>query len=361
MATIRKRASGYFQCVVRLEGKHLSKTFEFHKDAKDWGRNREREIKLGIYVDPRQAETKTLRAALERYLEDVTSKKKSKASEERLISAWLERKTIVDQPLHELKTADFVAFRDQRLKDVSSQTVRHELKLISHLYNIAGSEWSIAVNNPLKAMKMPSQGKARERRLACEEERYLVDAAEHSGAIDKDGKSRANPWIAPIIRFALSTGMRQGEILALKWRHFDKAKRTATLVDTKNGDRRVVPLAPSALALLDALPARTLRGPIFPTTTEALRQSWARAVRRARRAYLADCAAGGIEADPHFLVDLRFHDLRHEAISRLFELRPQLDIMRIAQITGHKTLQMLKRYTHLHSEDTADMLAAAGA
>jgi integrase len=238
--------------------------------------------------------------------------------------------------------------------------VRHELKLISHLYNIAASEWSIPVENPLRAMKMPSQGKARERRVSREEEAYLVDAAEHSGAIDKNGKSRANPWISPIIRFALSTGMRQGEILALEWRHIDKTKRTATLVDTKNGDRRVVPLAPSALANLDALP-RTLHGPVFPTTTEALRQSWARAVRRARKAYLSNCATGGIEADPHFLVDLHFHDLRHEAISRLFELRPQIDIMRIAQISGHKTLQMLKRYTHLHSADTADMLAAAGA
>lgn len=361
MATFRKRASGFWQAVVRLEGKTLSKSFELKEDAKDWARDREREIKLGIYVDPRQAETKSLRAALERYLDDVTPKKKSAVSEKRLIAAWLERKTIVDRPLLELKTSDFVAFRDARLKVVSTQTVRHELKLISHLYNIAASEWSINVDNPLKAMKMPSQGKARERRLSREEEAYLLAAASDSGAIDKDGKSRANPWIAPIIRFGLSTGMRQGEILALEWRHVDKVKRTATLVDTKNGDRRVVPLAPSALALLDALPARTMRGPVFPTTTEALRQSWARAVRRARRAYLAYCAASGIEVDPHFLVDLHFHDLRHEAISRLFELRPQLDIMRIAQITGHKTLQMLKRYTHLHSEDTADMLAAAGA
>lgn len=83
--------------------------------------------------------------------------------------------------------------------------------------------------------------------------------------------------------------------------------------------------------------------------------------RSSRRAYLVNCKSIRIEADPHFLVDLHFHDLRHEAISRLFELRPQLDIMRIAQITGHKTLQMLKRYTHLHTADTADMLAAAGA
>lgn len=245
-------------------------------------------------------------------------------------------------------------FRDARLKVVGTQTVRHELKLISHLYNIAATEWSIAIENPVAKLKMPGQGKARERRLSRDEERYLLAAAEHSDVVDSDGKSRANPWIAPIVRFALSTAMRQGEILALKWRYVDKQKRTATLVDTKNGDRRVVSLAPSALAVLDALPGRTLRGPVFPTTTKTLRQSWRRAVRRARKTYLADCAAAGVDPDPNFLADLRFHDLRHEAISRLFELRPRLDIMQIAKISENKTLQMLQRYTHLQAEEIAD-------
>lgn len=362
MATFRKRASGYWQAIIRRQGhKTQSQTFPLKSDAEAWARDRERDMDRGIFVDRREAETTTLRTALGRYLKQVTPTKKSKSSEERLISAWLERLELVDKPLAALKTSDFVEFRQSRLEIVSSQTVRHELKLISHLYNIAAREWSIPVENPLKSMKMPPQGKARERRVSKPEEIYLLAAASDSGARDKNGKSRANPWIAPAIRFALSTAMRQGEILGVEGQHIDRAKRSATLVDTKNGDRRVVPLAPSALAVLDALPVRAIRGPVFQTTAEALRQSWRRAVRRARRAYLADCKSIGIEPDPNFLVDLHFHDLRHEAISRLFELRPQIDIMRIAQITGHKTLQMLKRYTHLHSEDTADMLAAAGA
>lgn len=361
MAQFRKRKSGRVQVVIRRLGyAQQSKTFRLVEDAEKWARDVENKMDRGVFVDRREAETTTLRSALERYELDVTAKKKSKSSEKGQIRRWLERKDIVDRPLAALRTSDFVAFRDARLKVVSSQTVRHELKLISHLYNIAATEWSIAVENPVAKLKMPAQGKARERRLSRDEEAYLLAAAEHSGAVDKDGKSRANQWIAPIIRFALSTGMRQGEILALTWKHVDTKKRTATLEDTKNGDRRVAPLAPSALALLDSIP-RAIRGPVFPTTTEALRQSWARAVRRARRAYLADCAAAGVEADPHFLVDLHFHDLRHEAISRLFELRPRLDVMQIAKISGHKTLQMLQRYTHLQAEEIADGLAAAGA
>ena len=182
----------------------------------------------------------------------------------------------------------------------------------------------------------------------------MLVAAENSGAIDKNGKSRANPWISPIIRFAIATAMRQGEILALTWKNIDKAKALATLEDTKNGERRVVPLAPSALTVLDALP-RTLRGPVFATSQEALTQSWRRAVVRARRAYLADCAEQKSEVDPDFLVDLHFHDLRHEAISRLFEMG--LDAMTVSEISGHKTLSQLKRYTHLSKQDVAQKLA----
>ena len=361
MAQIKIRKSGRYQAVIRRDGyAPQSRTFRTKVNAEAWARDVENKIDRGVFVNRREAETTTLRSALERYRRDVTSKKKSRTSEERLIARWYERADIVNRPLASLRTSDFVAFRDARLKVVSSQTVRHELKLIAHLYNVAAAEWSIPVENPLAKLKMPAQGKARERRLSRDEEAYLLAAASDSGAIDKDGKSRANPWVAPVIRFALSTGMRQGEILALEWRQVNKQKRTATLVDTKNGDRRVVPLAPSALALLDALP-RALRGPAFPTSTEALRQSWSRAVRRARRTYLADCKANSIDPDPHFLIDLHFHDLRHEAISRLFELRPRLDVMQIAKISGHRTLQMLQRYTHLQAEEIADGLAAAGA
>lgn len=355
MASFEQRESGWWQAKIRRKGHATqSRTFEKKADAEAWARSIENQIDRGIFEDRREAETTTLRTALERYEREVTCKKKAQRQEKNFIKHWLERREFSEKSLAGLKSSDFAAFRDSRLKVVSSQTVRHELKLIAHLYNIAAKEWGIAVGNPLRNIKMPSQGKSRERRLSRDEERYLLTAAENSGAVDKNGKSRANPWIAAIIRFALATAMRQGEILMLTWKNIDKEKRTATLEDTKNGERRVVPLSPSALSALEALP-RTLRGPVFATTQEALQQSWKRAVKRAQRLYVADCEEAGAEVDPDVLADLHFHDLRHEAISRLFEMG--LDAMTVSEISGHKTLQMLKRYTHLDKADVALRLA----
>jgi len=351
MASFEQRESGWWQAKVRRKGHATqSRTFEKKVDAEAWARDIENKMDRGIFEDRREAETTTLRTALERYEREITSKKKAQRQEKNFIKHWLERSDFAEKSLAGLKSSDFAAFRDTRLKIVSTQTVRHELKLIAHLFNVAAKEWGIPVTNPLLSIKMPAQGKSRERRVSADEVRYLLNAAENSGAIDKDGKSRANPWIAPIIRFALATAMRQGEILMLTWKHIDKGKRTAVLEDTKNGERRIVPLSPSALAVLEALP-RTLRGPVFATTQEALAQSWKRAVKRAQRLYVVDCGEAGTEVDPDFLADLHFHDLRHEAISRLFELG--LDAMTVSEISGHKTLQMLKRYTHLSKADVA--------
>ena len=138
-----------------------------------------------------------------------------------------------------------------------------------------------------------------------------------------------------MVRFAIETGMRMGEMLSLEWRYVDMAQRVATLPDTKTGDARQVPLSTAAIAELSALPRHIKNGRVFWTWSRAdsLENAWRRAVK-----------AAGIE-------DLRFHDLRHEAVSRLFELG--LNPMEVAAISGHKTLQMLKRYTHLRAAELA--------
>jgi integrase len=355
MATFTQRESGYWQAKIRRKGQPVqSATFRTKSEAAEWARDIENQMDRHLFVDRREAETTTFKEALERYEREVTCKKKSQRSEKGFIKRWLET-DLTGRSLASLRSTDFAKYRDDRLKVVSSQTVRHELKVVSHLFNIAAQEWSIPVENPLRSIKMPAQSPSRERRLAPEEETYLLQAAENAGAKDKDGNDRSNQWIAPIIRFALATAMRQGEILALSWKDVDLKKRTAKLWDTKNTENRVVPLSPAAVAVLESIP-RVLKGKVFPTTTEALRQSWARCVARAKRLYQANCEETGATTDPDFLGDLHFHDLRHEATSRFFELG-YLDTMRIAKITGHKTLQMLKRYTHLEAADIASLLA----
>jgi integrase len=145
-----------------------------------------------------------------------------------------------------------------------------------------------------------------------------------------------NPYLLSVVRLALETAMRQGELVALRWENVDLTRRIAHLPDTKNGEARTVPLSSTSVEVLRALPRR-LHGQVFPgLTTEAVKRAFARATRRA-----------GIE-------DLHFHDLRHEATTRFFELG--LNIMEVATITGHKDLRMLRRYTHLKAEDLAKKL-----
>jgi len=222
---------------------------------------------------------------------------------------------------------------------VSGSSVNRELNLLSHAVNIARKEWGIHIDNPIALIQRPKLNRSRDRRLSAQEELALFGelalVGRSLGGTYVPGGTQ-NSWLAPIVVLALETAMRRGELLSLQWRNVDLWKRTATLEDTKNGERRMVPLSTVARSTLDRLP-RTIDGSVFPTTSDAIKRGFQRAVHRAN------------------IADLHFHDLRHEATSRLFERG--LNIMEVAAITGHKSLAMLKRYTHLRAEDLAKKLA----
>ena len=189
---------------------------------------------------------------------------------------------------------------------------------------MAVKDWGIALPaNPAKMVRRPQVARGREHRLLPGEESKLFASC---------NQSRAG-MLAPVVRFAIETGMRMGEILSLTWRNVDLAHRIATLPDTKTGDARQVPLSTAAIAAISSLPRHFSDGRVFWTWQrgDSRENAWRRAVKLA-----------GLE-------DLRFHDLRHEAVSRFFELG--LNPMEVASISGHKTLQMLKRYTHLRAAD----------
>lgn len=209
---------------------------------------------------------------------------------------------------------------------LTPSTVKRDLVLLGHVFEVARKEWGIYVHNPVRDIKLPADNRPRDRRLRAEEEACLLEAC----------REARNPWLLPIVQLALETAMRQGELIRLCWEHIDLNRCTAHLPDTKNGDARTVPLSSTAVRVLRALP-RSLHSPAFPgLTTEAVKRAYIRAVRRA-----------GIR-------NLRFHNLRHEATTRLFE--KGLNIMEVASITGHKDLRMLRRYTHLKAEDLAKKL-----
>lgn len=320
MASITKRATGY-QAEIRRRGfPTVSKMFKIKRDAEAWARAYETEMDRGDYVDRTEAERTTLAELLERYKLELTPLKKSADSETIRINRLIREEPLCQHKATALSCKLLAEWRDRRLQEVTGSTVSREIDILSHVINTARREWGIHINNPVELIRRPKHNKSRERRLATGEESTLLHELE---------TNTRNPWIKSIVVFAIETGMRRGEILSLIWSNVDLQKRIARLVDTKNGEGRSVPLTLKATALLQGLP-RSIDGRVFATTAEAVKLSFQRAVVRA-----------GID-------DLHFHDLRHEGVSRLFE--KGLNVMEVASISGHKTLQMLKRYTHLEAE-----------
>jgi len=314
MGSIRKR-NDKFQAQVRREGvSPVSKTFSVKKDAIVWVRGLEARIDAGEthVVAPKAI---TLGDLLKKYSEEITPLKKGRDPELRRLKRLL-RDTISSTPLSKLNGPRLVTFRDRRIGD-GIRAAQYDLVLIRHCLNIARKEWGVSLpSNPVNDIRVPNGIRHRERRLEKGEYEKLKVAA----------KSCRNLLLWPVIEFALATAMRRSEILSLEWSHIDLGAGIATLPNTKNGKQRRVPLSPSALEILKQLPHEADQP--FTTTDYAIRQGWDRLVRRA-----------GIK-------NLKFHDLRHEAISRFFE--HGLNLPEVSLISGHRDPRMLFRYTHPH-------------
>lgn len=223
-------------------------------------------------------------------------------------------------------TADMVAsYRDQRLQVVSGDAVRRELGILRHCLEVARKEWGTPILiNPVHSVGFPQPSKPREQRLEPEAAQRLAEALK-----------RSRVWyLRPLIALAVETGMRRGELLSLRWCHVNLTNRTAHLETTKNGHSRTVALTPGAVLELSGLPRADDR--VFPVAGNAARLAWERLRIRAG------------------LPELRFHDLRHEAVSRFFEMG--LSVPEVALISGHRDTRMLMRYTHLKPTSLARKL-----
>ncbi|MCK9296192.1 MAG: site-specific integrase [Desulfobulbaceae bacterium] len=331
MATIRKRGPYQWEVRIRKKGQPVQcKTFEVKKDAEDWAREIESEMSRGVFVSRREAENTTLAEALDRYSREITPQKKGFQQEQSRIEAW-KRHPLSQRYLATLRGVDFARYRDDRLEAGKSQsTVRLELAIISHLFTVARKEWGMEVlSNPVQAIRLPATSKARDRRLQGDEEERLLAVC---------GSSRSVA-LKDIVILAIETAMRLGELLSLRWSEIDPQKRVARLLDTKNGESRCVPLSTRAVEALRHRPRSISDDRVFFEWNGAwsFESAWRRALKRAN------------------IEDLRFHDLRHEATSRFFEMGI-FNPMEVSAITGHKDLKMLKRYTHLRAEDLAAKL-----
>ncbi len=317
MASINKRGDKWQVRICKKNFPTVCKTFTLLKDAQNWARKVELQIERGEALGKDLVPLSTL---IERYKALVAPAKKGYKQEHLRLDTWLKH-PYAKRDASSVQPADIAIYRDQRLKaGKAAATVRIELSLLSSIYKHAANEWGYAnLVNPVASIRRPSPAKGRTRRL-------------EQGELDALLRTCDGTIMHSVILFAIETAMRAGEIAILKWENVHILKRIAILPDTKNGESRHVPLSPKALQIIDGMDriGPTVFG--FPNShliTDAFR-------RIAKKA--------GIQG-------LRLHDLRHEAVSRLFEKR--LNVMEVASISGHRSLQMLQRYTHLRAEDLA--------
>jgi integrase len=326
MAAIFKRGNKW-RVQVRLNGqKAKTKTFDTHDEAQRWARQIEGVLTSDDFVDLSEARRTTLAEALNRYLTEVTPTKKGAEIEGYRIGKWL-RDPLAEKPLASIRSLDIATWRNERTQaGAAPTTVKNALTIISQVYKTASTEWGMeGLRNPVTHVRMPKNRPARERRLEPEEEERLLDACE----------SCSHPWLYPVVVLAIETAMRQGEIIALRREHIKGSVIQLPDTHTKTSNPRSVPLSTRARAILAETPV-SYDGRVFPTTKTRIGYYWEQA-----------CLKAGIE-------HLRFHDLRHEATSRLFE--KGLNHFEVMSVTGHTTTVMLKRYTHFRAAELAGRL-----
>jgi integrase len=348
MAVIERR-SGFdgrasYRVKIRLKGHPpQSATFERVTDAKRWAQGTESAIREGRYFRAAESRRKTVADLVTRYVEEILPRKpKSKKQQARQLRWWgneLGYLFLADlSPAVIGKARDKLAStRSCRGRPRSSSTVVRYLAVLSHCLSVAVKEWCWIDANPMTRVSKPKEGRGRTR--------YLLD--EERGRLLGECTRASNSAVYPIVVLAISTGMRKGEILNLRWEDVDLAKGRAILWETKNGEKRVVPLTGHALDVLKewSKVKRIDTSLIFPGTqhgTDAkpleFRKHWLAALDRAE------------------VRDFRFHDLRHSTASYLAMSGATLS--EIAEVLGHKTLQMVKRYSHLSEAHTTRVVKA---
>lgn len=344
MATFEQRESGYWQAKIRRKGwPKQSKTFRTKAEAEGWARQIESEMDRGLFQSVTEAEKTMFSDLIKRFREEFAPHHYRPREDKK--EAWRFQCDRLDDFFGDYALAavdqKLVArFRDERLKPhagserkgVKESTVRKELFMLSKILGFAQTECGILLprGNPVEKVRVPTEGKARDRRLTTDE----------WGALEREIAKSRNPYLKPAFELAVETAMRQAELLSLSWSIIDKKRRLALLLDPdkiKTEEPRPVPLSSRAFGIIESLPRPIDGGKLLPVERLTL-----------YHAFKAACKRAGIN-------NYTWHDLRHEALSRLAE-RGDFDILEMAQVSGHRTLQMLKRYTHLRAERLAKKL-----
>lgn len=364
MATFRKRGPYQWEAQIRKRGYPAqSKTFNTKAEAEAWAKMIESEMARGVWLSRGEAESTTLREALERYQAEIVPHKKGKVQEDSIIRMLLTLPLAL-RPLASVRGADIASLRDAWLQDYAPATVLRRLAVLSHVFSVARKEWGMeSLFNPVEVVRKPAANNARVRRVVTLEGAALDGGADDArqmqdGELERVMAASSSALLPSIIRLAVETAMRRGEIVGLRWEHIDLERRVAHLPATKNGSARDVPLSSRAVAVLQALrdgldAKEQVQGAVFAMRPDGVTRAFERAVQRARGRYEVECEKAGLLPRDGFLVDLRFHDLRHEATSKLAEVFPMHEL---TKITGHRDPRMLMRYYHPKAEELAKRL-----
>lgn len=332
MASIQKRGLTYRARIIRRGYPSQSKTFGTRLEAVKWARNIEAQIDSGtLFVENAEsmrilAEALPFSEAVNRYIESHSVHKKNYRSEASILKILAKRwgsKTI-----YEINKSEVLGLRNDLINlGRCGDTINHYFNAISKLYQMLTDELSIEIQNPIKLIKRMPASKGRSARLTGKAEEIFIEYCKKSNL----------KYLAPVVSLAIETGMRQGEIMGIKWSDIDLESRRIYLHKTKNGESRQVPLTLKAVEIINNLKSENTQSDrLFPCSTISIRKGFQRVRLKAKSQWTS------LGKNP--FDDLRFHDLRHEALSRLSDAG--LNVIELSHISGHKTMSMLKRYTH---------------
>lgn len=344
MASIKERkdknGKSRYHVQVRIKGtppQHAS--FKRKTDAERWIQQTEAAIREGRHFKTTEAKKHTLGDLIDRYIKDVLPTKKTNQKRQAAQLLWW-KKQIGSFLLSDITPAFIAEQRDVLLRGTTRRgklrtpaTVVRYMAALSHAFSVAFKEWGWIEDSPMRKVRKPREARGRVRFLDDEERERLLVACKES----------TNSYLYMIVVIALSTGMRLSEILNLEWRDVDLDKGRVILHETKNGEVRQVAIAGHALELLKKhdkvrrFDSNLLFPGKFPRKPIDIRSAWESALNRAE------------------ISDLRFHDLRHCCASYL--AMNGASLAEIAEVLGHKTLAMVKRYAHLSDSHTAGVLA----
>lgn len=326
MASIQKRGSSYRVRITREGKSTLSATFPSKKDALQWAAENESKIYSGLLAKPAKGNNireVNFNEVAKHYIKTYSTHKKNYRSEIGIIQRLCIRWGNLD--VQKINKLTVIQLRDELVGlGRSGSTINHYFNAVSKIYQMLIEEWEMPISNPIRGLKRFPNTKWRSIRVNQDIEALLLTGCQ----------AIKTPLLACIIEFAIQTGMRRGEILRLNWSDVDFPNRAAYLHETKNGNSRKVPLTLKVIELLENLPRNDAR--VFPMSFECLRSQFKRL-----KAYLKPTWKG-IEPNPFSV--LRFHDFRHEALSRLSDAG--LNVIELSHISGHQSLGMLQRYTH---------------